>query len=95
MHILEDISAALRSDFCLSKTLDDGTGVVLDLESSRVLALNATGMFLVDEILQGTSTLGDLVEALTTSFEVDRETAENDVGDLLDQLARHLVPEAD
>jgi hypothetical protein len=52
-------------------------------------------MFLVDEILQGTSTLGDLGEALTTSFEVDRETAENDVRDLLDQLARHLVPEAD
>lgn len=95
MHILEDISAALRSDLCLSKTLDDGTGVVLDLESSRVLALNATGMFLVGEILQGTSTLGELVEALTTSFEVDRETAEIDVRDLLDQLARHLVPEAD
>ncbi|MGB5161581.1 MAG: PqqD family protein [Thermoanaerobaculia bacterium] len=95
MPTLEDIAAALRSDLCLSKTLDDGTGVVLDLGSSRVLALNATGMFLVDEILQGTSTLGDLVEAITTSFEVDPETAENDVRDLLDQLARHLVPEAD
>lgn len=94
MRILEDIAAALSSDLCLSKTLDDGTGVVLELESSRVLALNATGMFLVDEILKGAGTLGDLVDALTTSFEVDRETAENDVRNLLDQLARHLVPEA-
>lgn len=95
MPTLEDIAAALRSDLCLSKTLDDGTGVVLDLESSRVLALNSTGMFLVEELLQGAGSAGDLIEALTTHFEVDRATAERDVRELVAELGRHLVPEAD
>jgi len=95
MPTLEDIAAALRSDLCLSKTLDDGTGVVLDLGSSRILALNATGMFVVEEIIQRSGTVDDLIEALTGAFEVDRASAERDVQELLDQLARHLVVEAD
>jgi len=95
MPTLEDIAAALRSDLCVCKTLDDGTGVVLDLGSSRVLALNATGMFLVEELIQRAGSLGDLTEALTTHFEVDRATAERDVRELVADLGRHLVPQAD
>ena len=95
MPTLEDIAAALRSDLCICKTLDDGTGVVLELGSSRVLALNATGMFLIEELLQGAGSPGDLVNALTTHFEVDRETAERDVRELVADLGRHLVPEDD
>lgn len=95
MPTLEEITAALRSDLCVCKTLDDGTGVVLDLGSSRVLALNATGMFLVEELIQRAGSLGDLTEALTETFEVDRATAERDVRELVADLGRHLVPEAD
>lgn len=95
MPTLEDIATALRSDLCLSKTLDDGTGVVLDLASSRVLALNSTGMFLVEELIQGASSAGELSDALTAQFEVDRATAESDVRELIAELGRHLVPESD
>ena len=95
MPTLEDIATALRSDLCLNKTLDDGTGVVLDLASSRVLALNSTGMFLVEKLIQGASSSSDLIEALTAQFEVDRATAECDVRELVIDLGRHLVPAAD
>jgi len=92
MTSTKEIVAALTSDLCVRKTLDDGTGVVVDLESSRVLALNTTGMFLVDQLLEGTESVDDLIEALCASFLVDRATAERDVPELLEELRRHLLP---
>ena len=49
----------------------------------------------MEELLQGAGSAGDLIEALTTHFEVDRATAERDVRELVAELGRHLVPEAD
>jgi len=89
---MKDLVASLTSDLCVRKTLDDGTGVVLDLESSRVLALNTTGMFLIDKLIEGAESVDDLVEALITVFEVDRDTAGRDVPELLEELRRHFAP---
>lgn len=90
MTVIPAIAAALESDRLLFKTLTDGSGVVLDLEGSRVLALNATGMFVVKRIQQGFTALEDLVEALTAEFEVDTETARRDIDSLLAALHSQL-----
>lgn len=93
MKDLHDIAETLESDLSLRKTLNDGTGVVVDLKSSRVLALNATGMFLIERIAEGADSIGDLTAALTAEFEVDAATAQRDVLDLVEQLRQRLGPD--
>jgi len=90
---LQAIAAVLESDLSLRKTLDDGTGVVVDLRKSRVLALNSTGMFLVEQIAQGAESVEDLIAALTDTFAVDQATAQHDVQNLIQDLWQRLAYE--
>ena len=50
MRSIEELAALLTSSQYSHKTLADGSGVVLDMAGMRVLSLNRTGMFVVDEI---------------------------------------------
>lgn len=93
MRAIGALAELLDSSRYRRKTLADGSGVVLDVSGMRVLSLNRTGMFVLDELARGTTRLGPLERRLTEVFEVDRDTASRDLRELLEKLDRLLTPE--
>ena len=91
MRLIREIAAALNSDRVQLKALADGTGVILNLESSQVLSLNDSGMCIVDRIQKGAQTEDELIEALTAEFEVDIDTAREDIALLVAGLHAELA----
>ena len=61
--------------------------VVLDVERSTYLAVNAVGAVLWPRLAQG-ATMDDLALALTERFEIDQETARRDTAAFVDDLVR-------
>lgn len=59
--------------------------VVLDLKSSVYYTGNVTATVLWGRLLEG-ATAGQLVDALTDEFEVERDQAQRDVAAFLDEL---------
>jgi hypothetical protein len=92
MTNLERLSELMRSDKVTRTTLVDDTGVILHLDSLQVLTLNETGMFLVERIGEGMSSVEQLISALTEEFEVDEATARGDIELFLDELEGLLTP---
>jgi hypothetical protein len=90
MATVPQLAEQLGSDRYTRKTLADGSGVLLDLEGMRVLSLNATGAFLLDRIAAGAGSAGALAAELAAAFEVDQETARQDVEELLADLEKAL-----
>ena len=92
MTRLEELSRLLADDEELTQqTLADDTGVILDVDSLRVLSLNETGMFLVDCLRQGVASEAALVARLVAEFEVDPAIAAEDVRAFVDELATYLI----
>jgi hypothetical protein len=91
MKLIAEIAAALASDRVLLETLDDGSGVILNLEGSQVLSLNDSGMCVVESIRRGLATAEELVEALMDEFEVDADTARRDIDSLIVGLHHELA----
>lgn len=92
MSKLERLSELLQSDKVTRTTLVDDTGVILHLDSLQVLTLNETGMFLVERLGEGMSSVHQLIAALTEEFEVDEATAREDVESFLNELDGLLAP---
>lgn len=69
----------------------NGGAALLDLESSKYFALNATGT-VAWERLQAGATLDELIEGIETRFEVTRERCARDTAALLEaMLAANIV----
>lgn len=71
----------------------DGETVLLHLESSMYLGLNATGTTLWPAIVQGTDR-DRLVDLLVDRYDVDRGTAGDDVDAFLEVCREHALLEA-
>ena len=78
--------------------LDDGTGVLLHLDTKFYFTLNPTAVIVWKELSRGGDPQGlvaRIAERLSAEFQVDRPTAEQDVeGILADLLADGLILEA-
>ncbi len=61
-------------------------GVLVHLDSGRVVVVNGVGLFLVEQ-LQQPRTRADLSRAITDTFEVSSSQAETDLAAYLDDLA--------
>jgi hypothetical protein len=69
--------------------------VFLDLASERYFGLDAVGRALWERLTTA-ATAGDALDALITEFEVERDTLERDLTDLVSQLAaRQLIELSD
>jgi hypothetical protein len=92
----ESSAVALRAHpKCLLTELDDGTGVVLNLDSKFYFTLNTTAVAVYRELAQGEKTAAELVTSLVVKFEVDPAAAAADVSQLLEELsAEGLVERA-
>jgi predicted secreted protein len=65
--------------------LDDGTGVLLHLETKFYFTLNPTAVVVWKSLGEG-ATPAAIADRLTATFRVEREAAERDVTALLDEL---------
>ena len=90
-HAISTLIAALRDGRLTINALDDGSGVLLDLEREQLMTLNTTGMVLVQAIERGAASPAELVATLVQQFEVPAETAGNDLDAFLRELHTALA----
>jgi len=83
-----DVSDRRPHPKCLLTELEDGTGVVLNLETKFYHTLNATAVSLWKALEAGSTTELELARKLVTDFEVDETSALVDVSLALDEFER-------
>ena len=88
---IDALSRALRDGRLTINTLEDNSGVLLDLEREQLMTLNATGMCVVQAVEAGGATRDALADALVRRFEVVPEAARCDVDAFLRELDRALA----
>lgn len=67
--------------------LDDGTGVLLHLDSKFYFTLNKTSVFIWKTIgLKKICTEEELVNAVVQSYDIDREQAGRDLANILNEF---------
>ena len=76
---LDEILAYLEAESISRSSLDDGSGVVLDVDRQLVFVLNDTGQFVLDALRSGLRNEDDIAAGLAAAFEVDQEEARRDV----------------
>jgi len=84
------LGALLRSPRFSRAKLTDGTGVMTDAASMRMLSLNETGMFLVEGLVSGLGLEG-LVGRLVEEFHVSGPEARRDLERFLVELDGFLT----
>lgn len=65
--------------------LDDGTGVLLHLETKFYFTLNPTAVVVWKSLGEGASK-GAIADKLTATFRVERDVAERDVTAILEEM---------
>ena len=76
---LDEILAYLEAESISRSSLDDGSGVVLDVDRQLVFVLNDTGQFVLDALRSGLRNEDDIAAGLAAAFEVDQEETRRDV----------------
>ena len=61
-------------------------GLLLNVDDDELHQLNATAYFIVGQC-DGDNTLDDIVQNVVECFEIDSETAKQDVAEIINQLA--------
>ncbi len=85
-----------QSPQALFTELDDGTGVVLHLETKFYYTLNPTAVFVWKSLTAAPASASAIAEALTREFRVERAEAERDIAAILaEMLAEGLLVEAE
>ncbi|MDC3957516.1 PqqD family protein [Polyangium jinanense] len=66
--------------------LDDGTGVLLHLDTKFYFTLNAAAVIVWKSLAEPIAEPGVIAERITSLFRVDRETAARDVDSVLREM---------
>ena len=64
------------------------TNNIADMNS--VYTLNETGAF-IWELIDGKKNVGDLIDALITEYNIERETATSDAFSFIDNMSKYLI----
>lgn len=84
------IANALSSGRLSINSLDDGSGIVLDMEREQMMTMNASAIRLMQAIADGSITLEALTGVLSRHYEISVESASRDVQSFVQQTARQL-----
>lgn len=84
------LATALHSERLTINGLDDGSGVLLDVEKEQLMTLNPSAMTLVRAVEQGARTESALAEALVAQFAIDPARAEQDARGFMTGIAAVL-----
>lgn len=87
---IKTIRDALESGRLTINALDDGSGVLLDIDGEQLLTLNRTGMRLVQAIDEGAAGVDALRDMLQAEFEVEADRAEADARAFVEEVAEAL-----
>lgn len=87
---IRQIRDALESGRLTINALDDGSGVLLDIDGEQLLTLNRTGMRLVQAMDDGAASVEALRDTLLKEFEVEAERAEADARAFVEEVAEAL-----
>lgn len=87
---LEVIAQALEKERLTINPLDDGSGVVLDVDDEQLLTMNATGITIVQAIADGARDIEAIADVITARFEIDEQAAREDVRAFIDNVAGQL-----
>lgn len=87
---LQQLKQHLASGRLTISRLDDGSGVVLDVERERLFSLNATGLSIIQALADGAEDDAAVVDAMVERFETDSGTAARDLERFLADLLRAL-----
>tara|TARA_Y100001933_G_scaffold173198_1_gene171494 strand:+ start:898 stop:1176 length:279 start_codon:yes stop_codon:yes gene_type:complete len=87
---IKKIRGALESGRLTINALDDGSGVLLDIDGEQLLTLNRTGMRLVQAIDEGAAGVDALRDMLLAEFEVEAARAEVDARAFVEEVAEAL-----
>lgn len=79
----------LREEAITWRQVDDEV-VVLDLDNSVYLSINASGRLLWERLVQGAGR-GELVDLLAEEYSLDRSSATADVDEFLAELRRNRL----
>jgi hypothetical protein len=66
-------------------------GVLVHLDSGRVIAVNEAGLYIVEQLSQGAQSRAALIAGLTARFETDAEQAGTDLDRYLEALSQEQV----
>jgi hypothetical protein len=84
---MNDTLAPVLNPQVLFTELDDGTGVLLNLETKFYFTLNRTAVFIWKTLAEHPKTTrAALTSALVTTFQVDAAAAERDLDALLQEM---------
>ncbi|WP_376697521.1 PqqD family protein [Wenzhouxiangella sp. EGI_FJ10305] len=84
------IAAALEDKRLTINALDDGSGVVLDVEGEQMLMANGTGIAIVQAIAEGDRDVASVARRLAGQFDVGEGRAREDVTTFVAQVAGSL-----
>ncbi len=65
----------------------DDEAVVLNMKNSHYYSLNEVGKFIWEKI-DGNATLSDILDQIMETYEVDTESARQDLSDIIDELLK-------
>ena len=83
---METAKGFVQHEKCLLTELADGTGVLLHLETKFYFTLNPTGVEVWKALAGVATTEQDVARKISEQFEVDEETALQDVMSLLGMM---------
>ena len=87
---IASIAAALENKRLTINALDDGSGVVLDVDGEQMLTANATGMRIIQAIDEGDRDAAAIARRLAGQFEVSEQQASEDVAAFVARVADGL-----
>ncbi len=71
--------------------LDDGSGVVLDVEGEQLLEMNATGLAIMQAIADGADTEADVADLVARQFDAPPEQVLADVKVFLEAVGKAVA----
>jgi len=86
----EKIAEHLEQGRLTLTVMDDGSGVLLDVKDEALFNLNATGLFVIQQIKNDCESLDALAEAVAQKFKIDTPRARQDVETFTNALSATL-----
>ena len=76
---IHTLAQALADGRLTINPLEDGSGVVLDVDREQMMTMNHTGITIVQAIAEGQTSPDGILDAVTRKFDVDHEQARSDI----------------
>jgi hypothetical protein len=87
---ISKIAKALDESRLTINVLEDGSGVVLDVEGERMLTANVAGIAIIEAIAEGSRDRKGVACSLAARFDISESRASEDVAGFVGKVAQGL-----